>query len=407
LAWFPWPKRKNAGTTVIMTSADLAKALASGEPSITGETVNATTAQRVNAVFACVRVLSESIACTPLHLYRRDGKNRNRATDHPLYSLLHDAPNGFQTPFEWLEQMMWWLLLRGRAVYLKNVVRGEVRELLPLHPDAVAIEQDDRYRLTYKVSAGPFKGEYAREDVVHVKGLGDDFRGQSVIEHARNTVGMSLALDRHGAKLFAKGARPSGILSTDETLQEDAIDALREHFSENQGGIAVLDQGLKFFPITMTSVDAQYLESCKFQVRGVCRIFRVQPHKIMDLDNATFSNIEHQSIEFETDSAMPWQRRIEQALNRDLVPPERRREYYAEFLSDSWMRGDSKARSAFTQSAIQNGWMNRNEVRELHNLNPVDGLDEFLEPQNRAPAGERDAEGDGKPNGDGNANPAA
>lgn len=371
------------------TPGALAAIVASAESDglTAGESVGAVSSQRVGAAYACGRVLSESVASTPLVLYRREGRNRNRAVDHPLYRLLHDAPNGFQTLFEWLEQMMLWLLFKGDAVYLKSRVRGELRELLPIEPAHVEIESNERWVRTYKVQSGGFKGTYGPADVLHIKGLGDGFKGRSVIENARVALGLAMALDRHGSRLFAKGARPSGILTTIEHLDNEVVAELRGHFAEQANGIAVLDSGLKFEPITMSSVDAQFLETRKFQVREVARMFRVPPHKIGDLDNATFSNIEHQSIEFVTDSLMPWFRRIEQAINKQVVGEYGSDGYYAEFLVDSLLRGDSKARADFLHAAILDGWMNRNEAREVNNLNPADGLDEFLEPRNMAPAG--------------------
>lgn len=358
-----------------------------GMKSQSGQVVNPETAMRVSAVYACIRVLAETVAQLPLIVYRRlpDGQGKERATDHPLWKLLHDAPNRWQTSFEFREMFMGHLCLRGNAYALKSRARGRLRELIPLHPDRVQVKQEDDLRLTFEVSLkdGTVK-KYEQKDIFRLNGLSfNGFTGINPIRYAREAIGLSLATEQHGSLLFKNGAQPIGVLTHPQTLTPEAGKKLKEswqeaHSGDNQFKTALLEEGLAWKPLGMTSEDSQFLETRKFQRNAIASIFRVPPHKIGDLERATFSNIEQQSIEFVTDSLMPYLRRWEQSITRDLVLPVERGEIFVEFLVDGLLRGDSKARGKFYVEMVTNGLLSPNEIREMENRNPYEGGDEFI-----------------------------
>lgn len=349
---------------------------------------------RSSAVYACVRILAETLAQVPLIIYRRraDG-GRERAESHPLWDVLHNLPNPAQTSFNFREMLQGHLALRGNAyAFIVPGVRGFADSLVPIHPDRVSPERLPTGRLRYRVRgddgvARPF----AQDEVFHVAGLGfDGLRGQSPIEWVRESVGLALAAEAYGARFFGNDARPGGVLTHPGKLGPEGRANLKGSWEEAHRGVAnahrvaILEEGLKWEAIGMTSRDAQFLELRKFQVGDVARVFRVQPHKIGDLDKATFSNIEQQSIEFVQDTMMPWFVRWEQAINTQLILA--RQAFFAEFLVTGLLRGDQAARAAYYNSMVQMGAMTVNEVRRLENMNPMDGGDVLRTPLNMAPA---------------------
>jgi HK97 family phage portal protein len=337
------------------------------------------------AVFSCVRVVSEDVAKLPLILYRRtsDG-GKERAKDHPLYARLHDTPNSWQTSVEWREMMQGHLELRGNAYALKVMSGRQLLELIPLHPDKVTVRQDERFRLSYDIAGTA----YSADQILHLRGMSSDgFTGMSTITHAREAIGLAQATERHGASLFGNGARPGGVLVHPGKLSPEAAKRLKDqwdatHGGENANSTAVLEEGVSWTQLGMTSEDSQFLETRKFQRSEIASFFRIPPHKIGDLERATFSNIEHQALEYVTDSLMPRLVRWEQRLNASLLNPSERGAYFFEFLTEGLLRGDTKARYDAYQSAIASGWMSRNEARIRENMNPEVGLDEFLRPLN-------------------------
>jgi HK97 family phage portal protein len=355
-----------------------------------GVTVNEDTAMRVATVYACVRVIAEDVAKLPLIIYRRrpDG-GKERATDHPLYSLLHDRPNGVQTSFGFREMMQAQVELRGNAHAFKVKVRGQLRELLPIPAGRVTVTRKDDWDLVYRVDGK----DYGSDEVLHICGLSvDGVCGLSPIAQHRESVGLAMATLEHGAKLFGNSARPSGVLQVPGELSDTAYSRLKDswetaHGGENMHRTALLEEGATWQATSMTSEDAQYLETRKFQRSEIAGIFRVPPHKIGDLERATFSNIEHQSLEYVTDSLLPRLVRWEQRLNADLLSPEEQKTYFIEFLVDGLLRGDQKSRYEAYQSAINTGWMSPNEARVRENMNPEPGLNEFRKPLNMETAG--------------------
>lgn len=346
---------------------------------------------RLSAVYACVRILSETMASLPIVLYRKraDG-GKDRVTDHWLHTLLCRRPNRYQNPFEWREMLQGHLALRGNA-YNQIITnpRGEIMELIPIHPDRVRMELlrsgEFRYRVTDR-----FGEELVlpRGDVWHLKGLSSDgLMGMSPIELARESLGMALAAQDYGARFFANDAKPTGgwIEFPGSFKDAEAKKVFRESYQAaqsgaNRGKVLVLENGMKFHEVGVTNKDAQFLELRKFQITDIARLFRVPPHMIADLDRATFSNIEQQSLEFVMHTMTPWAERWEASIGAELLLDVD--ELEVEFDFANLMRGDAASRSAYYQSGIQNGWLTRNEARVAENLNPLDGLDEPLRPLN-------------------------
>ena len=357
----------------------------------TGVRVTPDSALRLAAVYACVRVLSEALAQLPLCLYtpRADG-GKDRVTDHWLYRLLCKRPNRYQNAFEFREMLQGHLALRGNAYcQIAANSRGEITELMPLHPDRVRIEMlpsgDWRYRVR---SFSGTESVLVRSAVWHLRGLSSDgVMGLNPIELARDSLGMALAAQDYGGRFFANDAKPTGgWIEFPGTFKDvEARKVFRDSYQSTQSGVnrgkvLVLEQGMKFHEVGVTNKDAQFLELRAFQITDIARIFRVPPHMIGDLSRATFSNIEQQSLEFIMHTMTPWAERWEASIESELLldgdPVE------VEFDFTNLMRGDAASRSAYYQSGIQNGWMTRNEARIAENLNPLDGLDEPLRPLN-------------------------
>ncbi len=378
-----------------------------GSVSQTGLRISPETSLRAGAVWACVSVLSETIAGLPLVMFERDGpRTKNRASNHPLFDLLHDQPNEWQTAFEFWQLATVFLGLWGN--FYAEIVpgrRGFAHQLLPLHTDRVRVKQLPNKRLVFEVrELDGQRRTLMQEQVFRLHGMSLEAPGgligvvglQTVLV-ARDIVGLALAGDGYAARLFSNDARPGVVLEHPGVLGKEAKDNIRNSWNEAHAGIAnahkaeVLEEGMKVHEVGMSARDAQMVDSRKFQAVEICRIWRIPPHKIGILDRATFSNIEHQSIEFVTDTILPWCRRIEQAIRRDLIMAKDR--FFARFVLQGLLRGDAKTRSEFYSSAITAGYMTRNEARELEDLNPLKGLDEPLSPLNMR-QGENAPQGD-------------
>ena len=353
--------------------------------------VSPDSALRLATVYACVRVLSESMASLPLVIYQRraDG-GKDKVTDHWLFRLLAKRPNRFQNPFEWREMLQGHLALRGNAYnQIITNAKGEVVELMPLHPDRIRLELlpsgEYRYRFTDRFGN---ESILPRGEVWHLRGLSSDgLLGMSPIELARENLGMALAAQDYGARFFANDAKPTGgwIEFPGSFKDSEAKKVFRESYQQaqsgaNRGKVLVLENGMKFHEVGVTNKDAQFLELRKFQITDVARLFRVPPHMIGDLDRATFSNIEQQSLEFVMHTMTPWAERWEASIESELLLEGD--DIEVEFDFANLMRGDAASRASFYQSGIQNGWLTRNEARIAENLNPLDGLDEPLRPLN-------------------------
>ncbi len=368
-----------------------------GGQSASGAVVSSETALTYAAVLACVRVLAESVASLPLITYRRTGNGKERAFDHPLYSLLHDSPNPDMTSMQWRETSMVHCTLWGNA-YSEIVPdgAGRVRELWPLQPQWMTPKRvDDRIVYEYR-EPGKKTITYPAEQILHITGLSmNGLVGLSMIGIMRETIGLGLTLNEYGGRTFKNGTRAGGVLEVPGSMSDAAYDRLKKSFNEEYGGAAnagktvLLEEGAKFNAITMPNDDAQFLESRKFQINEVARMFRVPPHMIGDLEKATFSNIEHQSLEFVRDTIRPWVVRWEQSVAHKLYLPRERSQYFSEFLLDDLLRGDTLSRYQAYGRAILDGWMNRAQARELENMN-VDNpaLRKYLVPLNMRVLGE-------------------
>ena len=361
-----------------------------GGGSASGVRVDELRAMQTSAVYACVKILAETVASLPLHLYKKgkNGKNET-AEQHPLFSCLYESPNEEMTSFEFRETMMTSLLLWGNAYARKIRKNGHVTELWYLKPNLMTVERDSqtgRIKYTYSDDIKNQTFVYSPDQVFHVKGLSiDGVLGLSPIAQAREAVGLSLATEQYGAKFFGNGARPGGVLEHPGILKDP--EKLRESWNKvyqgtrNSHKVAVLEEGMKYHTIGIAPEDAQFLETRKYQVNEICRIFRVPPHLVGDLERATFSNIEHQSIEFVQHTIRPWLVRWEQAISRSLLDEKERLLYFAKFNVDGLMRGDYKSRMEGYAIGRQNGWLSINDIRRLEDMSlvPVEqGGDDYL-----------------------------
>ena len=354
--------------------------------SSSGKFVTERSAMQMTAVYACVRILSEAIAGLPLHTYRyKDGGGKEKAVDHPLYQLLHDEPNPEMSSFVFRETLMTHLLLWGNAY--AQIIRngkGEIIALYPLMPNKMTVSRDESGRLYYSYQKS--QEELPKDnkqtvildpsDVLHIPGLGfDGLVGYSPIAMAKNAIGLAIATEEFGSKFFANGASPSGVLEHPGTIKDP--ERLRESWQSTFGGsrnsnkIAVLEEGLKFTPISISPNEAQFLETRKFQINEIARIFRVPPHMVGDLEKSSFSNIEQQSLEFVKYTLDPWVVRWEQSIHRSLLTEDEKKSYFVKFNVEGLLRGDYQSRMSGYATARQNGWMNANDIRELENLDLI------------------------------------
>ena len=354
--------------------------------STSGKAVTERSAMQMTAVYSCVRILAEAVAGLPLNLYRytEDG-GKEKAIDHPLYLLLHDEPNPEMSSFVFRETLMTHLLLWGNAY--AQVIRngkGEVVALYPLMPNKMTVDRDERGQLYYSYQrsndeAPTMKGNTVTlrpSDVLHIPGLGfDGLVGYSPIAMAKNAIGMAIACEEYGAKFFANGAAPGGVLEHPGTIKDPQ--RVRESWQSTFGGsgnankIAVLEEGMKYTPIGISPEQAQFLETRKFQINEIARIFRVPPHMVGDLEKSSFSNIEQQSLEFVKYTLDPWVTRWEQSIQRSLLTQEEKAAYFVKFNLEGLLRGDYQSRMQGYAIGRQNGWMSANDIRELENLDRI------------------------------------
>lgn len=355
-----------------------------GGSDVAGVSVTENSAMGVAAVYACVTVLAETIASLPLHVYRRTADGEERDRGHPLYPLLHDAPNDWQTAFEWREMLVASVALRGDSYSRLEVgPNGRVLAINPIDAMQVSPEMTDRgIRFRYGSSRG--SELLFPDDVLRVPHkLKHDGSAMSPIRVHRDTIGAALAARRYQAALLGNAAAPKGALKVPVSISDQAAAALRDSWErrhkgpENAGKLAILDGGMEWSSIGMSNEDAQFVEMLQLSVQDVARIFRVQPHKIGDLSRATFSNIEHQGIEFVTDTILPWVRRIEARMTRTLISEAQRATHYIEFDLKGLLRGDARTRSEFYRNLFYIGAINPNEIRRLEGMNPIDGGDTY------------------------------
>ena len=354
--------------------------------SSSGKMVTERSSMQMTAVYSCVRILAEAVAGLPLHMYKyNDSGGKEKALAHPLYFLLHDEPNPEMTSFVFRETLMTHLLLWGNAY--AQIIRngnGEVVALYPLMPNRMSVDRDSQGRLYYQYYRGLDEAKINKDnivvlspqDVLHIPGLGfDGIIGYSPIAMAKNAVGMAIACEEYGAKFFANGAAPGGVLEHPGIVKDP--ERVRESWnsvyqgSGNSHKIAVLEEGMKYTPIGISPEQAQFLETRKFQINEIARILRVPPHMVGDLEKSSFSNIEQQSLEFVKYTLEPWLVRWEQSMIRSLLTTEAKKNYFIKFNVDGLLRGDYQSRMSGYAVARQNGWMSANDIRELENLDQI------------------------------------
>ena len=353
-----------------------------------GEKVDEKTAMQIATVYACVRLLAETVAGLPLHLYRYTddtGNGKERAKDHPLYKILYRQPNPEMTSFSFWETMVLQILLWGNS-YAQVIRDGKnnVLALYPLPPENVEVDRDEKGHIYYiyhaytdEVPGETNKDIYFRSDeVFHVPGLSyNGLVGVSPIAMMKNSLGTTLAVEKYGSAFFKNGAQPSGVLEHPGVLKNP--EKIRENWSDVYGGannahkVAVLEEGMQYKAISLPPEDSQFLSTRQFGVNEICRIFRVPPHMVQDLEHATFSNIEHQSIDFVVHTLTPWLVRFEQAIVKDLLLPEEQDEYFPKFNVDGLLRGDYQSRMQGYATGISNGFLSPNDIHRLENMDLI------------------------------------
>lgn len=358
--------------------------LRSGGRSVTGQPVSADSAITFAAYFAVVRILSESLAQLPLITYRRLPKGKERATDHPLYPVLHDRANPQLTAFSWRESSMAHVVSWGDTFSaIARDGRGIVRELWPLAPDRMldvyrTPDPEGALRYRYQALDGRVR-ELTSQEVFHVPGLlWNGLKGSSLVGAARDSIAIGRAITEHTGRFFEHDARPGVVYSHPKTLNDKARENLRKTLGEAHQGVgaawnfALLEEGMTVQAIP--AEDAHFIEAGKLVRNELAMISRIPPHMMGDLDRATFSNIEHQSLEFVTYCLGPWLVRWEQALGMQLLGPDwvgAGGDYFVEFLVDGLLRGDIATRYGAYHTARLDGWLSADEIRERENLNPL------------------------------------
>lgn len=365
-------------------------------PNASGQiNINTFTAMKYTAVFACVRVLSETLAAMPIMLYRKkpDG-DREQVNDLAIYDILHNQPNSEMSPFNFKEMCMIALNTGGNSVCERLVNRyGELVGLYPYPWSMVQIERDAvTGRLIYKIRDGTKQKILTRDQVFHIPGLSfDGVVGVSPIQYAASAIKLGLSYEQFGVNFYRNGTNASGAFTHPGTLSDPAFERLKTDLTKNYSGLAntgkplILEEGMDFKPFTINPADAQLIENKKFQTEDIARIYRVPLHLIQNLDRATFSNIEQQSLEFVMYTMLPWFKRWEENINMQLLNRlQRTAGYYLEFKVDSLLRGDAKSRAEAYAAGRNAGYLSVNDIRRLENMNAIENGDVYLQPLNMA-----------------------
>lgn len=366
--------------------------------------VTARNAVQIPTVLACVRVLAESLASLPLHLYVRGKRGKFRAYRHPLYQLLHMLPNDEMTSVELR------MIMEGHVVSWGNAYaqiirnrKGDVMAIWPMLPDRMSIFRQDDGWLWYYYGSSPSEEPdvrnedrwYRRDEIMHLRGLGfDGVRGYSVIELARQALQMASNAEAFGTKFYENGARPGLVLTSPKKLSDSAYERLKQSWEarhqgiENSHKVAVLEDGVDVKEFSIPARDSQYIETTQFKRSEIAAIFRVPPHMVGDLSRATFSNIEEQGLDFVRYTLSPWLQIWQQAIYRDLLRPEERKTYFATFDTFGLTIGNTDAQQKWFVAGLQNGYLSINDVREMVGLNEIGSAgDAYLRPLNMTPIG--------------------
>lgn len=360
-----------------------------GSTTNSGAKVSAVNAVTIPAVYAAVRVISESIASLPFHVYERTDTGKERVSGHVINQIMGREANSEMTAFTLRETLMSHVLLWGNGyAEIERNRRGDVIGLWPLMPDKTEVIRKDgvKHYLT-KVNGKAIRLE--DRNVLHVPGLSHDgLKGYSPITLMRESLGLTIAAEEFGARMFSNNARPSGVLEHSGKLSLEAAERLKKSWASihqglsNSHRVAILEEGLQWKQMSINPDDAQFLETRKLQKTEVATMFNIPPHMIGDLEHATFSNIEHQAIQFVVHTIRPWLVRWEQEINRKLLDGD----YFGEHIVEGLLRGDVKSRYDAYAIGRQWGWLSVNDVRKLENQNDIDGGDVYLSPMNMVDA---------------------
>ena len=393
------PKAETKSATVTLADPSALSLLFGYAPTASGAAVSPETALRCPAVYASIRVIAESIAQLPLKLYRHlpDG-GKEPATDHPLYDLLHFAPNSFTTSVEWRLASQSTLSQYGNAYsYISRNSDDSIAELIFLHPTQVSVEvdlntQEPVYRVT---DLAGHQNIYSRREVFHLRTFGtgqlSGYLGTSPILQAREAIGLAMQLEEHAARMFSNGARPAGVFKYPKAMSEKIMERLKESFATNyQGGsnsgkTMILEDGMTFDPLQFTSVDAQFLELRQFAIAEIARVYRIPLHLLGELSRSTNNNIAEQGRNFVQLCLMPLVKTWEAAISLSLLSRDERKTYFAEFDLDDFLRTDIEKRFAAYAVAVTNGVLNPNECRAMENLPSYVGGETYTRQLNTAP----------------------
>lgn len=388
---WPWSKKsvfESAGGWELFRDAFV-------RASRSGAIVNEKTALEVTTAFACARVIIEGIAQVPFKIYQTQGESRREAVEHPAYWLLSKRPNDWQTSVEFREQIGLHLVLCGGAfVFVNRAGDGRPLELLPFLPGWVTVKRRDDMSIDYEVRIdGRAPQRIPAENMWHLRGPSwDGLNGLQVVKVAREALGLALATEEHSARMFGNGAKVGGVLSTEQTLKQDQVDALRQAWQDAQGGnsnaykTAILYGGLKWSPMAMQNDQAELTETRRFQVEEVCRALRVMPIMVGHADKAvSYASAEQLFIAHVTHTLMPWYRRVEDSADVNILGMDAvKRGYYVKFNANALLRGSVAARGQFYREMYGIGALNPNEIRGLEDLNPYDGGEKYRVPLNMA-----------------------
>jgi len=351
-----------------------------GRETSSGIHINETVALGIPAVYACIRVLSEAIASLPLIVYERfpDG-DKQRAKDFSLYRILHDECNPLMTSFELRELLVGHLCLRGNAYCFIERDNGEVVGLWPLHPDKVTVEVSGR-ELIYRYQNNGVEKNYPMSDILHIRGLSSDgIVGYSPLTLLRDSFGHAKAVSEYSSSYFKNDASPGGLLVSPNSLNAQSMSNLRKAWEQGHSGqgkhhrVAIMDSGLEWKSIGISPQDSQLIESQKFSVVEIARVFRVPLNLIMDYERSTYSNVTEQNRSFLTHTLQPWLTRIEQAMIKTLLTESEKSKYIVEHLTQGFLRADTKTRYESYKIAVDAGFLTIDEVRQLENLNKLEG----------------------------------
>ena len=358
---------------------------ASGE-STSGAIVNEDTVYNISTVYSCVNVISQTIGSLPLKLYQKDGENRTTADKHYLYDILHNRPNPYMLPSSFKETLTAHVLTWGDGyAEIERDVMGRPLYLWPIHASRITprLISGEMFYDIYIVG-----GDIRRlpaEKIYHVPGLSfNGISGTTPIQKARETFGNALAAQEYGSRFFSGDATPNGVAVHPGVMGDKAYKRLKESLQEGRKGlkgqhrIMLLEEAVQYTKVGLSPEDAQLLDSQKFSSNQICGMFRVPPHMVGIMDRATFSNIEQQSLEFMTGCIYPWTKKWEEAINLRLLMEAERGKFYAEFVSDGYLRGDIAARTVYYSTGLQNGWLSVNDIRRKENMNPVPGGDKYF-----------------------------